>query len=275
MSSWLLDAAGAGGRRQVAGAGLRRPAQARLSPRRLAARVADGGMSFIAGFAGGGAAGFAGAGSGGGFFGSRRLGFVVGNDTPDRRQNLLHRGLLDLCRLRHLRLHIINALACFYTKQEAGFAGSGYAGRDFHRTSLTCPQIKRRTTSRGIPPPPRAPKRRGPRQPDAARIALLPRQERYVTATFDCKQRRAHDPQSLHSRPKSHVRAEQYDNAERRGDKVMRSSIDREHDANAKPGFICLGSRAEVRDHSRQALTVQAISVPSGVRTPNQLSRTC
>ncbi len=42
-------------------------------------------------------------------FSGSRLCFVVGNDAPDRRQNLLHRGLLDLCRLRHLRPHIINA----------------------------------------------------------------------------------------------------------------------------------------------------------------------
>ena len=43
--------------------------------------------------------------------GRRRLGLVVGNDAPDRGQNLLHGGFCDLCRLRHLRLHIINALA--------------------------------------------------------------------------------------------------------------------------------------------------------------------
>ncbi len=35
-----------------------------------------------------------------------RLGLVVSDDTPDRRQNFLHRGLLRLCRLRHRRPHI-------------------------------------------------------------------------------------------------------------------------------------------------------------------------
>ena len=84
----------------------------------------------------------------GGLFGGRRLCFIVGDDAPDRRQNLLHRGFLDLCRLRHLRLHIINAFACVLHQAQTGFAGSGYAGRDFHRTSLTCPQIKRRSTHR-------------------------------------------------------------------------------------------------------------------------------
>jgi hypothetical protein len=39
-----------------------------------------------------------------------------------------------------------------FTPSQTGFAGSGYAGRDFHRTSLTCPQIKRRSTRRaGVP----------------------------------------------------------------------------------------------------------------------------
>src|SRR5581483_4580611 len=49
----------------------------------------------------------------GGLVGARRrLGFVIGDDAPYRRQNLLHGGFLDLRRLRHLRLQIINALAC-------------------------------------------------------------------------------------------------------------------------------------------------------------------
>ena len=83
-------------------------------------------------------------------FGFSRLGFVVGDDATDRRQNLLHRGLLDLCRLRHLRLHIETILH----QATTGFAGSGYAGRDFHRTSLTCPQIKpARRIARGSAPP--------------------------------------------------------------------------------------------------------------------------
>ena len=54
---------------------------------------------------------------GGGFLGGRRLCLIVGDDAPDRRQNLLHRGFLDLCRLRHLRLHIINAFACVVLHQ--------------------------------------------------------------------------------------------------------------------------------------------------------------
>ena len=97
-----------------------------------------------------------------GLFGSGRLGLVVGDDATDRRQNLLHRGLLDLCRLRHLRLHIINT---DFTPSHEGFAGSGYAGRDFHRTSLTCPQIKRR-------PPHRARVLLPSRQPQAASVTM-------------------------------------------------------------------------------------------------------
>jgi hypothetical protein len=35
-----------------------------------------------------------------------------------------------------------------FTPSQRGFAGSGYAGWDFHRTSPTCPQIKRRPNHR-------------------------------------------------------------------------------------------------------------------------------
>jgi hypothetical protein len=35
-----------------------------------------------------------------------------------------------------------------FTPSRKGFAGSGYAGWDFHRTGPTCPQIKRRPTHR-------------------------------------------------------------------------------------------------------------------------------
>jgi hypothetical protein len=52
-----------------------------------------------------------------------------------------------------------------FTPSQTGFAGSGDAGRDFHRTSLTCPQIKRRSTHRPGPAPAQctelSPKRRG------------------------------------------------------------------------------------------------------------------
>jgi hypothetical protein len=42
--------------------------------------------------------------------------------------------------------------SAFYTKHDR-IAGSGYAGRDFHRTSLTCPQIKRRSPRARNPAP--------------------------------------------------------------------------------------------------------------------------
>src|SRR6185437_1907718 len=68
---------------------------------------------------------------------------VVGDDTPDRRQNLLHRGFLDLCRLRHLRLQIINALACVVLHQ-ARRNGPAPDSRacTISVASPTCPQIK-------------------------------------------------------------------------------------------------------------------------------------
>src|ERR1700730_17904170 len=128
MSSWLLDAAGAGAGAAGGGGG---------------GGLAAGGGGGRAGRGGGRRRGWRGLcgggrwrrsgcrrrgngllrfrrrrGRGGGLFGGRFC-FVVGNDTPDRRQNLLHRGFLDLRRLRHLRLHIINALVCaFYTKHD-------------------------------------------------------------------------------------------------------------------------------------------------------------
>ena len=109
MSSWLL-------RRRPARAGGGGAGAAAAALCAAAGAIADGGMSFITGgLAAGGARGFrlcAARLRAGGLFGGRRLGFVVGDDAPDRRQNLLHRGFLDLCRLRHLQLHIINALAC-------------------------------------------------------------------------------------------------------------------------------------------------------------------
>jgi hypothetical protein len=62
-----------------------------------------------------------------------------------------------------------------FTPTKTGFAGSESAGWDFHRTSLTCPQIKRRSKDSKDPAPAReAPKHRGRRMPDVARIALLP-----------------------------------------------------------------------------------------------------
>jgi hypothetical protein len=40
-----------------------------------------------------------------------------------------------------------------FTPSQTVFAGSGSAGGDFHHTSLTCPQIKRRATNRAGPAP--------------------------------------------------------------------------------------------------------------------------
>jgi len=116
---------------------------------------------------------------------SRRLCLIVGDDATDRRQNLLHRGLLDLCRLRHLRLHIETILH----QSHEGIAGSGYAGRDFHRTSPTCPQIKpaRRIARRSCSPS-KQPQRAPVRCKDAGHESLSSPRKRYVMATIDCKQ---------------------------------------------------------------------------------------
>jgi hypothetical protein len=93
---------------------------------------------------------------------------------------------LDLCRLRHLRFHLINALVSVLHQARQDFAGSGYAGSDFHRTSPTCPQIKRRPAHRAddVPCLPNAPKRRAVKRCES----LCCCKERYVRATNDCKQ---------------------------------------------------------------------------------------
>ena len=96
----------------------------------------------------------------GGLLGRRRFGLVVGDDATDRRQNLLHRGLLDLCRLRHLRLHIINALHAFYTKPDRicrfRICRPGFSS---HKPDLSPDQAPLRPVAQD-PAPLRAPKRR-------------------------------------------------------------------------------------------------------------------
>ncbi len=85
--------------------------------------------------------------------GCRRLGLVVGDDAPDRRQNLLHRGFLDLCRLRHLRLQIINALACVVLHQARRNLPVPVArARDFRRKPDLSPDQARRESSRKLRP---------------------------------------------------------------------------------------------------------------------------
>ena len=149
MSSWLLLAAGAG----AGGGGGGRGCGAWQRPAGGAGAIADGGISFITAWLAARRLGFAGCGGAGWFRSSRRLGLVVGDDATDRRQNLLHRGLLDLCRLRHLRLHIETILH----QSHEGIAGSGYAGRDFHRTSPDLsPDQAPPDASRGDPAPVKA-----------------------------------------------------------------------------------------------------------------------
>jgi hypothetical protein len=60
-----------------------------------------------------------------------------------------------------------------FTPSQTGFAGFGSAGREFHHTSLTCPQIKHRSSDRAGPAPAQATEASRLRL-DAARIALLP-----------------------------------------------------------------------------------------------------
>jgi hypothetical protein len=61
-----------------------------------------------------------------------------------------------------------------FTPSKPGFARSGYAGLDFHRTRPTCPQIKHRTMMARDPAPAQDIGASYSKLPDALRIALLP-----------------------------------------------------------------------------------------------------
>ena len=103
-----------------------------------------------------------------------RLGFVVGDDSPDRRQNLLHRGLLDLCRLRHLPLHIVNART-FYTKAARDWPASGIGSVGF---SSRKPDLSPDQACRSIPV-------RAAQSPLALRLIDAARTARIATLPVD------------------------------------------------------------------------------------------
>jgi hypothetical protein len=81
-----------------------------------------------------------------------------------------------------------------FTPTKPGFAGSEYAGWDFHRTSLTCPQIKRRSTHRGGSRPARSTEASRPK--DAGRGANRPVASKKGTSgqLLIASNARAHDP---------------------------------------------------------------------------------
>ena len=147
-----------------------------------------------------------------------------------------------------------------FTPSMRGFADSGYAGRDFHHTSLTCPQIKRRTTSRGIPPPAQGTEASRPKTAgcganrSAACVKGMARQHLIAS-------------NAAHTIPRACTRGRRVpfalNNSTMRGGAATRSCALRRQGARRKrkTGFHCRGSRAEARDPSRQALKVQAISV--------------
>ncbi len=87
-----------------------------------------------------------------------RLGLVVSDDTPDRRQNLLHGGLLDLCRLRHLRLHIINA--CVLHQARGDLPVPEMQARIFITQARLVPRSSAARRVTRVPPLPRPSKRR-------------------------------------------------------------------------------------------------------------------
>src|SRR5204862_2776299 len=77
----------------------------------------------------------------------------------------------DLRRLRHLRLHIINAE---FTPSPGRIAGSGCGVREFRCAGLTCPQIKRDALPRPAARPVMTANHDGWSTQVATRIAPLP-----------------------------------------------------------------------------------------------------
>jgi hypothetical protein len=129
MSSWLLLAAGSGG-----GGGAGFGGGAGLGAAACVAGMEDGGMSFMAGFVGGAAA--AGALSPAG---------LASSSAMIRRIDARISSIEGSWTFAGCVISDSTSSTPNFTPSRKGFAGSGYAGRDFHRNRLTCPQIKRRT----------------------------------------------------------------------------------------------------------------------------------
>ena len=184
MSSWLLDTAGGGAGAAAAGGGGAvglGGAAATFAAAACAAGMADGGMSFITGVlaAGAGAAGFSGfagataAGAAGELEGfSETEGGFASSSAMMRRIDAKISSIEGSWTFAGCVISdsTSSTPSCArFTPSQTGFAGSGYAGRDFHHTTLTCPQINRRpTSSRGTPIPAQG------TEASPARIALLP-----------------------------------------------------------------------------------------------------
>jgi len=170
MSSWLLDTAGASAGAAAGGAGLTGDGAA------FAAGTADGGMSFITGAAAAGfaAAGFAGA---AGLEGFSAAGGFASSSAMIRRIDAKISSIEGSWTFAACVISDSTSSTpsyAFYTKRDwicrFRMCGPGFSS---HKPDLSPAQAPL-DTSRGIPPLLRAPKRRGPRTPDAARIALLP-----------------------------------------------------------------------------------------------------
>ena len=175
MSSWLLDTAGASAGAAAGGAGLTGGGAA-FAAATCAAGMADGGMSFITSAltAGAAAAGFAGVAGLESF--SAAAGFAS-SSAMIRRINAKISSIegswtFAACVISDSTSSTPSSMR--FTPSATGFAGSGCAGRDFHRTSLTCPQLKRRSTHRAGSRPCSGHRSVAAKDANTARIALLP-----------------------------------------------------------------------------------------------------
>ena len=108
------------------------------------------------------------------------------------------------------------------------------------------------------------------------RESLCCLRQRYVTATFDCKQRWRHGPPKLAVSEKCAPSRQRVLACARSIDATSRALQERERDADVKTVLGFRRSNLRERDRSLDASADHSGDQrPSGVRTPIQLSRTC
>jgi hypothetical protein len=171
----------------LAGAG------AALAAEACAAGIADGGMSFIAGAFAAGAAGLAAAAAGASAAAGLASSSAMIRRIDARISSIEGSWTFAGCVISD---SASSQRPCMrFTPSKTGFTGSGYAGRDFHRTSLTCPQIKHRATHRAGSRPAQGTEASRPGY-KIRRESLCCLWQRYGMATIDCKQTQAPDSPS-------------------------------------------------------------------------------
>ena len=252
MSSWLLGAAAgaglAGGGAGATAAGL---GGGRLAPRQW--RTEECRSSPAASPAGAAAAGFSGFARAAGAAAFSATGGFASSSAMMRRIDAKIssiEGSWTFAGCVISELHIINALAAFYTKQDGDLPVPDMQAGIYHRSSLTCPQIKASRNRREPCPCSGHPSVACPQKYQMRRESLCCLEQAYVRPTIDCKQRPARDS----SEPAFARQPRGIDQT------IARASVMCSTDRPARSARVGRSGHRHL---------------PSGVRTPTQLSRTC